>query len=94
MPALVWHPDALDDIARLYDFLAPQSPSAAQRAASIILAAADKIAATPGLGTPRAEFREWPARFGRSAYILRYLVLPDGNVLVTRVWHNRELRPM
>lgn len=89
MPALIWHPDALDDVARLYDFLAPVSLAAAQRAASVILDAADKVAENPGVGTPRAEFREWPARFGRSAYILRYCILPSGDVLITRVWHSR-----
>jgi len=33
MSALIWHPDALDDIARLYDFLAPSSPMAARQSA-------------------------------------------------------------
>ena len=93
MPALIWHPDALDDVARLYDFLAPASPSAAQKAALVIHDAADKIAENPGIGTPRAEFKEWPAKFGRSAYILRYFVTPSGAILITRVWHTRELRP-
>ncbi len=92
MPSLIWHPDALDDIARLYDFLAPSSSSAAQRAALVILEAADKIACNPGIGTPRAEFKELPAKFGRSSYILRYLVLPTDVILITRVWHSRELR--
>lgn len=92
MPALIWHPDALDDIARLYDFLAPASSSAARQAALVIRDAADKIACNPGIGTPRAEFREFPAKFGRSSYILRYLVLPTGVILITRVWHSRELR--
>jgi plasmid stabilization system protein ParE len=93
MPTLIWHPDALDDIARLYDFLAPSSPSSARRAAEVILAAADQIAENPGIGSPRAEFREWPAKFGRSAYVLRYCLLPEHNeVLVTRVWHSRENR--
>jgi plasmid stabilization system protein ParE len=48
MPTLTWHPDALDDIARLYDFLVSASPSAAQRAADIIREAADQIAENPG----------------------------------------------
>lgn len=65
---------------------------AARRAAQVILDAADGIAANPGIGTPHAEFREWPARFGRRAYILRYFVPETGDVLVTRVWHSRELR--
>ena len=58
MPALIWHPDALDDIAGLYDFLALVSPSAVRRAALVIGEAADKIAFNPGIGTPRAEFKE------------------------------------
>jgi plasmid stabilization system protein ParE len=90
IPALIWHPDALDDVARLYDFLAPASLSAAQRAAAVIRDAADKLAENPNIGASHAEFREWPARFGRSAYILRYYILPTGEVLVTRVWHSRE----
>ena len=92
MPPLIWHPDALVDIARLYDFLAPTSPVAARRAAKAILDAADKIASNSGIGTPHAEFREWPAKFGRSAYVLRYFILQTGDVLITRVWHSRELR--
>lgn len=90
MPALIWHPDALDDVARLYDFLAPVSASVARRAALVIQDAADRIVDNPGVGTPRAEFREWFAPFGRSAYVLRYYVLPTGEVLITRVWHSRE----
>jgi plasmid stabilization system protein ParE len=92
VPALIWHPDALDDIARLYDFLAPASPSAARRAVLVIRDAADKIADNPDIGSPRAEFKEWPAKFGRSAYILRYFIVPTGDALITRVWHSRELR--
>jgi len=92
MPALIWHPVALADVARLYDFLAPVSPSAAQRAASIIRDAANQIAGNPTIGAPRAEFREWPAKFGRSAHIPRYHILPSGEALLTRIWHSRELR--
>jgi toxin ParE1/3/4 len=32
------------------------------------------------------------ARFGRSAYVIRYILLDGDEVLVTRVWHTRELR--
>ncbi|WP_287193686.1 type II toxin-antitoxin system RelE/ParE family toxin [Paraburkholderia sp.] len=92
MPALIWHPDALDDVARLYDFLAPNSPVAARHAASVILEAADRVAENPAIGVPRVEFREWFAPFGRSAYVLRYAILDGGDVIVTRVWHSREHR--
>jgi len=92
MPALIWHPDALADIERLHDFLAQTSPSAAQRGASAIICAARKILKDPYTGSPYAEFREMPAKFGRRAYILRYIVLPNNDVLITRVWHSREQR--
>ncbi len=93
MPTLEWHPDAIDDIARLYDFLAVVNPSAAQRVAKLIKEASVKIMDNPDLGRPHAEFREWQANFGRSTYILRYFVFASGDILVTRVWHNRELPP-
>ena len=92
MSTLIWHPDALDDVARLYDFLFLTSPSAARRAASCILQGCEKIARNPGIGTPHAEFREWPEKFGRSAYILRYLEMSTGEILMVRVWHSREHR--
>jgi plasmid stabilization system protein ParE len=58
----------------------------------VIRDAADRIAENPYIGTPRAEFREWRAKFGRGAYVLRYSALPAGYVLITRVWHSREMR--
>ncbi|WP_063800946.1 type II toxin-antitoxin system RelE/ParE family toxin [Burkholderia ubonensis] len=93
MPTLIWHPDALEDVARLYDFLATNSPAVARRAAEIIADATDLIAENPGIGAPRAEFREWAAKFGRSSYVIRYAELDGDEVLVTRVWHSREHRP-
>jgi plasmid stabilization system protein ParE len=92
MPTLIWHPEALADVARLHQFLAYRSPSAARRGAAAIISTANKIIKNPLLGTPRAEFREWPAKFGKHAYVLRYFVLDNGDVLVTRVWHSREQR--
>ncbi|HJV03044.1 MAG TPA: type II toxin-antitoxin system RelE/ParE family toxin [Burkholderiaceae bacterium] len=93
MPTLTWHPAALGDVARLYDFLASNNPSAARRGVKAIRSAANQLLNNPRLGTPYAEFREWPAKFGRRAYVLRYLVLDNGDVLIVRVWHSRELRP-
>ncbi|MBP1205634.1 plasmid stabilization system protein ParE [Duganella sp. 1411] len=42
MPALIWHPDALADVA----------------------------------------------------YVIRYFILENGDVLITRIWHSREQRPL
>ncbi|WP_229207691.1 MULTISPECIES: type II toxin-antitoxin system RelE/ParE family toxin [unclassified Duganella] len=57
MPALIWHPDALADVARLHQFLAQSSPAAARRGAAAIIKTANKIIKHPHLGAPHAEFR-------------------------------------
>ncbi len=93
MSALIWHPDALADIARLYDFLATTNPDAARRCARTLIEAADRINRQPDIGWRRAEFREWPARFGQSAYVIRYVILAEGEVLIVRIWHGRETIP-
>ena len=94
MPTLIWHPVALADIDRLHPFLAPSNPAAARRGAAAIIKTAGKILQSPRPGAPRAEFREWPARFGKRAYLLRYFILENGDVLITRVWRTREQRPV
>ena len=94
MPALIWHPDALADVGRLHQFLAQSNPAAARRGAAAIIKTAGRILQNPYLGVPRAEFREWPAKFGKHAYVLRYFILETGDILITRVWHSREQRPV
>ena len=94
MPALIWHPDALADVARLHHFLAQHNPAAARRGASAIINTTGKIIKNPGLGAQRAEFREWPAKFGKRAYVIRYFILENGDVLITRICHSREQRPL
>lgn len=89
-----WLPGALRDVDRLYRFLAQKSPAAAQRAAAAILKSANALADFPELGTPiadKAGFREIYVSFGQSAYVIRYTAdNPNGNVLITRVWHGKE----
>ncbi|AUG26006.1 hypothetical protein EGT86_35345 [Burkholderia pseudomallei] len=52
-------------------FFLTNSPTAARRAAQVVVDAANLIAENLGIGAPRAEFREWAARFGRSSYVIR-----------------------
>ena len=94
MPALIWHPNALADVDRLHQFLVQSNPAAARRGAAAIIKAADKILQNPHPGMPRAEFREWPAKFGKHVYVLRYFILDTDDILITRVWHSREQRPI
>jgi plasmid stabilization system protein ParE len=88
-------PDAVVDVERVRGFLEERNPDAAQRALATIWHALEKIQTFPDLSVPTAdaEIRQIIVRFGRSAYIARYTVVPQsGDILVTRLWHGREMR--
>lgn len=94
--SVVWLPEALDDLQRLYDFIYDKDAAAAGRAASQILKAAAIVKAMPRVGRPmpvRNAQRELFIPFNAGAYVLRYRFLEDTKlVAVTRVWHSREDR--
>ncbi|MBV2192520.1 MAG: type II toxin-antitoxin system RelE/ParE family toxin [Azonexus sp.] len=94
MPRLIWSPEALLDIQRLYRFLAAKSPEAAKRAVKAIREAVKILASSPEVGRPVAEmdqaFREWLVDFGDSGYIALYRY--DGQtVLILAVRHQSEV---
>ncbi len=76
MPRLIWSPEALLDIQRLYRFLAVKSPDAAKRAVKAIREEVNILATSPEVGRPAVEmeqeFREWLVDFGDSGYIALY----------------------
>ena len=93
MPGLIWTPEALRDVQRLYRFLAPKNPDAASRAVAAIRQAMNIVAEHPGIGRPAAkmqpEFREWLISFGDSGYVALYRF--DGeHAVVLAVRHQRE----
>ena len=95
MPAIKWLPEAIADIARLHEFLLSKNPNAAARAAAAILDGADFLGANPLVGRPmrdETDRREWFVAFGAGAYVLRYVVEPEGAIVIIRVWHSREER--
>ena len=94
MPRLIWTPEALADVQRLWRFLATKNVDAAGRAAHAIREGARTIAIQPEAGRPMAdmepEFREWPVPFGDSGYVVLYRY--DGNIaLIVAVRHQREI---
>jgi plasmid stabilization system protein ParE len=93
MIALRWAPAAVQDLARLREFLGNENPGAAARAAVRIREAASVLREQPALGriVEGEEFRDLFAPFGGGAYILRYRIDEDA-VIVVRVWHSREKR--
>lgn len=84
---------AYGDFLRLQQWLEGKDPTAAERAASAILAAIKRLESFPFMAPelPGTHFRELSIRFGRRGYIARYAVDED-RVLITRIWHSREQR--
>ncbi len=93
-PPLIWLPEAVEDLARLRDFLHPNNPAAARRAAKRILDGAKSLRRNPAVGRPvdaPEGFRDLVLSFGAGAYVLRYRLAEDV-IVVVRVWHSRETR--
>jgi plasmid stabilization system protein ParE len=93
MAQIVWSRRSQGDLMRLYRFLAPNSPRAAQRAVHEIRKAVLKLAAFPEAGRPVAELggdrRELLIPFGDSGYAMIYLF--DGSIAeILSVKHMRE----
>lgn len=93
MSRVIWLPEALRDIERLYDFLAEKDTRAARNAILCIQAAARQLEFFPEIGKPMGDGRrELFAAFGAGAYVLRYRLEQSGKPVVIRVWHSREWR--
>lgn len=93
MPRVKWSPPALQDVARLHEFLLPKNPAAAQRAVQTIRQGVKALGKQPEMGRPVEEmepgFREWLIEFGQSAYVALYHY--DGKqVVILAVRHGRE----
>lgn len=93
MPQLIWSPQALLDVQRLYRFLAPKNLEAAKRAVTAIRQGVNVLSAQPGMGRPvenmADEFRDWIIDFGDNGYIARYRV--DGqHLIILAVRHQKE----
>ena len=94
MPSLIWSPEALADVQRLYRFLAEKNTDAARRAAQTIRDGMQIIADHPDAGRPVDDmdpaFREWPISFGASGYVALYRLDQDV-ALVLAVRHQKEV---
>ena len=86
--------EAVDDLARLREFIAEKNPEAAARIAKRLVGGIEKLKAFPSLGRPveKAPEPERVRDLFLGNYVVRYLVL-EQSVLILRVWHQREERP-
>jgi plasmid stabilization system protein ParE len=94
VPRLIWSPEALADVQRLYRFLVEKNPDAARRAAGAIRDGMQIVADHPDVGRPvdnmDSEFQEWPISFGASGYVALYRLQQD-TALVVAVRHQKEV---
>ncbi|MDD2468748.1 MAG: type II toxin-antitoxin system RelE/ParE family toxin [Desulfobulbus sp.] len=93
MPHLIWAPSALQDVQRVYRFLAEKNIDAAKRAAKAIREGVKILAHQPEIGRPMEEmdpeYREWLIDFGDSGYIALYRY--DGRMaVILAVRHQKE----
>jgi plasmid stabilization system protein ParE len=94
MPRLIWSPQALLDVQRLYRFLAIKNIDAAKRAIKTMRQGVKVLGHQPGIGRPVEdlpdEFREWVIDFGDSGYVARYRI-DAAAVIILAVRHQKEV---
>jgi len=94
MSRLIWSPQALSDVQRLYRFLAVHNLDAAKRAVKAIRQEVKVLAHQPAIGRPmqdmEPEYREWLIDFGDSGYVALYRLAGD-EVVILAVHHQREV---
>ena len=93
MPQLIWSPQALHDVQRLYRFLAPKNLESAKRAVTAIRQGVNVLSLQPGMGRPvedmENEFRDCIIDFGDGGYVARYRI--DGQqLIILAVRHQKE----
>ena len=89
---LKWTRQALSDLARLYEFLAPVNQSAAAHTLQSLTAAPTRILEHPRIGEKLEEFQ--PREVRRilvGHYEMRYEIQAS-TLYVLRFWHTREDR--
>jgi plasmid stabilization system protein ParE len=93
MPSIKYSAQAVADLKRLQEFLATQDNDVAKRAVSVIRDALQKMALMPERFRPvegKMYHREAIIDFGRSGYIARFRHLPNGDITIARIKHQKE----
>ncbi len=94
MSKLIWSPEALIDVQRIYRFLAPKNMASGKRAIKAIREGVSVLAQKPNIGRPienmEEEFRDWIIDFGDSGYVVRYRLNFDTIIILT-LRHQKEV---
>ena len=92
MSIIRWTPEAVDDLGRLYDFVARYNPQAALRAVTALRNAVRQLLAHPRLGPPLPGFDPREVRaLVVGDYEMRYEVAGEA-IHILRFFHTREDR--
>lgn len=93
MPQIRYTSQAIEDLKRLHDFLKIKDPDVARRAVSAIRDALNKVAFMPERFRPvegQIYWREAVIDFGNSGYVARFQNLPNSDVVIARIRHQKE----
>lgn len=93
MPSIKYSAQALTDLKRISHFYQTQDPAVARRVNTLIRDALNKVAIMPERFRPVADrryFREALIDFGSSGFIPRFRHLPNGDITIARIKHQKE----
>ncbi len=87
---IIYTPESVDDLKRLREFIARNSPNAANRIANYLVVGIGKLKTFPN---PGIEVKKAKSDMIRDLilgdYIIRYLVLKE-IIYILRIWHHKE----
>ncbi len=89
---IVWSPRAIEHLAHLRDYIARDNPNAANRIASALLDAVERLAQLPSLGRPGRVAGTRELVVPGTPYIIPYRVRGD-RLEVVAVFHARQKWP-
>jgi toxin ParE1/3/4 len=87
---VVWSPEALDDVARTFDYLLPLNPVAARRIVEALFIAADSLVMFPERGRSGTKLgtRELVIE---APYVIVYQIAGE-KLEILRIWHAAQQR--
>jgi toxin ParE1/3/4 len=89
---IVWSPRAIEHLAHLREYIARDSPNAANRIASALLEAVERLAQLPNIGRPGRVAGTRELVVPGTQYIIPYRVRGD-RLEVVAVFHARQKWP-
>jgi plasmid stabilization system protein ParE len=90
MSGFVLHPDALTDLTEIWEYIAADNPSAADRVLDEIEEAVRALVPFPQMGHPRADLTSRPLRFQLVRDFLIAYAPDEKPLLVVAVLHGRR----